>query len=177
MSNFWTSRDRLTSPSVFLFIAFSSLFATVFLPFPLSSLLFSLYPPPSLSSPQPAAAAALIPPPPHLPAAAAAGSRRPSPRPYPCTAGAPPEPSPEPPDEVLPLPVRRCRFSFKKNPSFKKNLDRFFFGFIILRAFTEPFVLTNAFVGFSLLTNVRYLTVRPFFFFVGFSRYFLRFDF
>ena len=43
-----------------------------------------------------------------------------------------------------------------------------FFGFIILRAFTEPFVLTNAFVGFSLLTNVRSLTVRLFFFFAGF---------
>ena len=59
----------------------------------------------------------------------------------------------------------------------KKTLDRFFFGFIILRAFTEPFVLTNAFVGFSLLTNVRSLTVRPFFFFVGFFRDYLRFDF
>ena len=34
MSNFWTSRDRFTSPSVFLFIAFSSLFATVFCRFP-----------------------------------------------------------------------------------------------------------------------------------------------
>ena len=50
----------------------------------------------------------------------------------------------------------------KKNLSLKKTLDRFFFGFIILRSFTEPFVSTNAFVGFSLLTNVRYLTVRPF---------------
>ena len=76
--------------------------------------------------------------------------------------------SPKPPRRGIPDAFRFAGFLLKKTIRFKKKPRSFFFGFIILRAFTEPSALTTAFVGFSLITNVRYLTVRPFFFFVGF---------